>query len=275
MLSLKQIDEIITEFKEKNDNEYENIDKIILPQSKTDLNKVCQEWNNIDEKYYNDANLDSKLFKNQKKNNICQLFPSENSEDDTQQLKCFTRGNILSNCDNRIPYFYEIPFINNDKVNIIKTHMDNYNKNTNIMNSINEKFINLINKIQEIKNKLTDSSLLNKNNKTLKSIINRTDDNKSDELDQKNKEIMIEKSKLDELSEQNNNMEIYIRRLSSIAKFIFVFMILIMMLSSVIKLNLTASLALVLLIIGLLALMYLLIFKKKSYFSKIIPTIKD
>ena len=274
MLSLEKIDEIITEFKQKNDNEYENIDKIILPQSNTNMNKICQKWNEIDEKYYKDANINSNIFKKKENYNICQPFPSDDNQNDNQNLKCFTKGNILSNCDNKIPYHYEIPLINSDKVNIYQNNKEEFVKNEREMNALNEKFLNLINTIQELKNKITDSSILNNNNKKLKSIINRTDNNKTDELDEKNKEVLIEKSKLDELSEQNNNIEAYIRRLSSIAKFVFILMIIIMVLSNIVKLNLTASIALAIINIGVIALIYLLVFENKSYITKIIPTVK-
>jgi hypothetical protein len=143
------------------------------------------------------------------------------------------------------------------------------------MNTLNNKFLDLITSLQELKNQITDSNILNGNNKKLKSIINKTDNNKTGELDEKNKEIMIEKSKLDELSEQNIKIEEVIRRLSSIAKFVFILMILIMLVSNITKLNLTASIALALFNIGLLALIYLLVFENKSYFTKIIPSVKD
>ena len=86
---------------------------------------------------------------------------------------------------------------------------------------------------------------------------------------------MIEKSKLDDLSEKNIKIEAYIHRLSRIAKFIFVIMIITMVLSNIIKLNLTASIALALLNIGIIALIYLLVFENKSYMTKIIPPVKD
>ena len=275
MLSLEKIDEIITEFKENNDNEYENINKIILPQSKTNLNKICQRWNKINEKYYKDANINSNILKKKENYNICQPFPSENNENDTQNLKCFTRGNILSNCDNKIPYHYVIILNDSEKGIIFKNNKEQFLNNKRKMNKLNEIFINLINTIQELKNKITDSTILNDNNKKLKSIVNRTDNNKTDQLDEKNKEILIEKSKLDDLSEQNNNMEAYVRRLSSIAKFVFILMIIIMVLTNIAKLNLTASIALAIINIGIIALVYLLVFEKKSYITKIIPPIKD
>ena len=273
MLSLEKINDILNEFKEKKDKQYENIDKIQLPQYTTRTNKICQNWNNIDEKYYKDANINSNIFKKKENYNICQPFSNEN--EDNQDLKCFTRGNILSNCDNTIPYHYEIPLTNTDKIKIIKNNKDQFIRNETNMNMLNNKFLNLINDIQDLKNKITDSNILNKNNKKLKSIINTTDNERNIELSNKNKEIMIEKSKLDDLSEKNIKIEAYIQRLSRIAKFIFVMMIITMVLSNIIKLNLTASIALALLNIGIIALIYLLVFENKSYMTNIIPPVKD
>ena len=70
-------------------------------------------------------------------------------------------------------------------------------------------------------------------------------------------------------------MEAYVRRLSSIAKFVFILMIIIMVLTNIAKLNLMASIALAIINIGIIALVYLLVLEKKSYITKIIPPIKD
>lgn len=275
MLSIEKINDLLTEFKQKNNEEYQDIDKVILPQYSTERNQTCQYWNAIDENIYKDANINSNVYNKKGNYNICQPMSSSNNNNQKQDLKCFIKGGVLSNCDNNIPYHYQIPFTNSDKINMIKEHRDEYNKNEDEMNTLNNKFLDLITSLQELKNQITDSNILNGNNKKLKSIINKTDNNKTGELDEKNKEIMIEKSKLDELSEQNIKIEEVIRRLSSIAKFVFILMILIMLISNITKLNLTASIALALFNIGLLALIYLLVFENKSYFTKIIPSVKD
>lgn len=265
MLSSEKIKQIITNFNDINkEKNIEIINKIILPQNYTNNDQLCTNWNNLSDIELNKLNLKKDISRIE---NAC--YPVNDMD-----LQCIEEQNenyYLKECNNNIPFEYEVKLEDIDIDKIIQDRSIDYLNEFNKMEILNKEVVDLINKIQNENNKNEDIKLNKTNNEKVKKAIHTTNKEKNNTYYNKYNDFMLDNLTLNETQANNIKLNYEVDRYTRILGLLLSFIILFGLFSGLIKFSVFLSVVIFILIIILLIIVYLIIFKNKSILKKFIP----